>query len=99
MAVIGYFATIGDFFGAGCVFASGGKDLSLHDAVANKNTDSFSALLREGTAALLNSIACKTFPFTKLQVKSSILGALSSEGAAAAQAEVFKSANEGPYKS
>ncbi|XP_020591799.1 protodermal factor 1-like, partial [Phalaenopsis equestris] len=98
-AVIGYFGTIADFFGAGCIFAYGGKNPTLHDAVANTNTDGYSSLLREATAALLNSIACKTFPLKQQQVKSCFLGALGNEGAAAAQAAVFKSANEGLYKS
>ncbi|KAI0492205.1 hypothetical protein KFK09_026472 [Dendrobium nobile] len=99
VAVIGYLGTMGDIFGAGCIFAFGGKNPTLHDAIANKDTDGFSALLREGTAALLNSIACKSFPFTKQQVKSSFAAALVNAGAAAAQADVFKSANVGLYKS
>lgn len=56
------------------------------------------ALLREGAAAYLNSIVNKKFPFTTQQVKDCIAVALTSDGAASAQAEIFKKANECHYK-
>lgn len=99
VVVIGKFGTtVGDFFGVACVFAYG-KNPTLHDAVANTNTGGIGALLREGTTALLNSLACKSFPLTQQQVTSAFAAALGTDGSAAAQAEVFKVANEGRYKS
>ncbi|KAH0449988.1 hypothetical protein IEQ34_020680 [Dendrobium chrysotoxum] len=71
VAVIGYFGTIGDIFGAGCIFAFGGKIPPF-----------------------------MTLSLTKIAtVKSSFAAALVNVGAAAAQADVFKSANAGLYKS
>ncbi|KAK8936209.1 hypothetical protein KSP39_PZI013097 [Platanthera zijinensis] len=97
VVVIGKFGTtVRDFFGVACIFAYG-KNPTLHDAVANTNAGGVGALLREGTTALLNSLACKSFPLTQQQVTSDFAAALGTAGSAAAQAEVFKVANEGRY--
>jgi len=42
----------------------------------------------------LNSIVNKKFPFTTQQVKDCIVVAITSDGAASAQAEIFKKAND-----
>ncbi|PKA46842.1 Protodermal factor 1 [Apostasia shenzhenica] len=98
-AVIGYAGAVGDFFGAACVFAYGGRNPSLHDAVANTRLDGIGALFREGTAALLNSLSCRSFPLTAQQVRAAFAGAVGSDGSAAAQAQLFKLMNEGRYQS
>ncbi|KAK4398187.1 Protodermal factor 1 [Sesamum angolense] len=60
--------------------------------------DGLGELYREGTAALLNSMAHTRFPYTTSQVRDSFVAALSSNKAAAAQAQLFKLANEGRNK-
>ncbi|PWA43817.1 hypothetical protein CTI12_AA532200 [Artemisia annua] len=72
--------------------------MSLQEALSNTRSDGIGALYREGTASLLNSMVNKNFPFTTSHVRDSFVAALSSNNAAAAQAEVFKLANEGRLK-
>lgn len=95
-AIIGYWNTVGQTFGPTCgiIFGTG---TTLHDALSNTRNDGFGSLIREGTAALLNSIASSHFPYTTQQVKEAVISAITSDGAAAAQADVFKQANEGKY--
>ncbi|VFQ79091.1 unnamed protein product [Cuscuta campestris] len=91
--------TVSSTFGVGN--AGGfGAGMNLLEALSNTRTDGFGELYREGTAALLNSMASNSFPFSEQQVKLSFgRAALSSNGdAAAAQAQLFKMANEGHYK-
>lgn len=76
-----------------------GGHMSLPQALSNTRTDGIGALYREGTAALLNSMVHTRFPFTTDQVRDSFISALGSNKAAAAQARVFKLANEGRLKS
>ncbi|RZR78853.1 hypothetical protein BHM03_00004402, partial [Ensete ventricosum] len=97
-AVIGSLGTIADLFGHGCA-AIFGSNPSLTDALTNPRTDGYGALIREGTAAFLNSMANTRYPFTTPQVKSAFAGAITSDGTAATQAEIFEQANEGNYKS
>ncbi|KAJ8470985.1 hypothetical protein OPV22_025328 [Ensete ventricosum] len=96
VSVIGSLGTVGDFFGHGCA-AIFGSNPSLHDALTNTRTDGYGELFREGTAALLNSMTDCKYPFTTKQVKSSFAGSIASDGAAAAQADIFKQANEGKF--
>ncbi|URE17100.1 hypothetical protein MUK42_11307 [Musa troglodytarum] len=96
VAVIGSLGTVGDLFGHGCA-AIFGSNPTLHDALTNTRTDGYGALFREGTAALLNSMTDSKYPFTTKQVKSSFAGAITSDGSAAAQADIFKQANEGKF--
>ncbi|XP_072965768.1 protodermal factor 1-like [Typha angustifolia] len=95
--IFGYLGNVGEFFGpvCGAIF---GRNLSLPDALANTRADGIGALFREGTASLLNSIVSRKFPFTTQQVKDAFAAALNSNRAAAAQAELFKQANEGRLK-
>ncbi|GJT80285.1 protodermal factor 1-like protein [Tanacetum coccineum] len=69
--------------------------MGLQEALSNTRTDGIGALYREGTASLLNSMVNRNFPFTTSRVRDSFVAALSSNNAAAAQAEIFKLANEG----
>lgn len=73
----------------------GGANMNLLEALSNTRTDGFGALYREGTAALLNSMANTRFPYTTNQVRDSFVRGLSSNKAAGAQAKLFKMANEG----
>lgn len=69
--------------------------MNLMEALSNTRTDGLGELCREGTAALLNAMVTKNFPYTTNQVRDSFVAALSSDKAAAAQARLFKLANEG----
>ncbi|KAJ1282126.1 hypothetical protein BS78_03G026300 [Paspalum vaginatum] len=86
--------TMGDFFGGA---AAGGAGLSIQDALANTRSDGAGALLREGAAALLNSMTRAGFPYTTAQVRGAFAAAAAggSDAAAAAQAAAFRKANEG----
>lgn len=77
-----------------------GHDLTVPEALANTRQDGVGALFREGTASLLNSMVDNRFAFTTQEVKDAFGAALSSgdNGAAAAQAQLFKKANEGRVK-
>lgn len=75
-----------------------GSSMSLHQALSNDRTDGFGALYREGTASFLNSMVNRRFPFTTQQVRDNFVQATGSNKAAAAQARVFKLANEGRLK-
>ncbi|KAJ0444856.1 putative protodermal factor 1 [Helianthus annuus] len=75
-----------------------GLNMNFQEALSNTRTDGIGALYREGAASLLNSMVNKNFPFTTSDVQDSFLAALRSNKAAAAQAEVFKLANEGRLK-
>ncbi|WOL09114.1 protodermal factor 1-like [Canna indica] len=96
--ILGSLRSISDLFGHGCA-AVFGSNPTLPDALTNTRSDGYGELFREGTAAFLNSMANSKYPFTTPQVKSSFVGAITSDGAAAAQAEIFKKANEGKFKS
>ncbi|TVU33163.1 hypothetical protein EJB05_24949 [Eragrostis curvula] len=97
VAVVGSLGNIGKTFGAACSLIVGKKFENLHDALSNTRTDGVGALLREGAAAYLNSIVNKKFPFSTQQVKDCIIVAVTSDGAASAQAGIFKKANEYHY--
>ena len=90
-------SSVGHFFGAAGGVAAGGPNVSIQDALANTRADGAGALLREGTAALLNSMTRAGFPYTTAQVRDAFAAAAAggSDGAAAAQAAAFKKANEG----
>jgi len=89
-------STMGHLFGSAGGVGSV-ADVSIQDALANTRSDGAGALLREGAAALLNSMTRAGFPYTTEQVRDAFAAAAAggSEGAAAAQAAAFKKANEG----
>ncbi|KAF8642520.1 hypothetical protein HU200_067195 [Digitaria exilis] len=97
VAVVGSLGNIGKTFGTACSLIVGKKLENLHDALSNTRSDGIGALLREGAAAYLNSIVNKKFPFTTQEVKDCIVVAVTSDGAASAQARIFKKANEHHY--
>ncbi|GMH10936.1 hypothetical protein Nepgr_012777 [Nepenthes gracilis] len=91
--LLGWWGTVGSVFGVPTLPGLHASD-TLQQALSNTRTDGFGALYREGTASFLNSMADSKFPFTTKLVKASFLAALSSNGAATAQARLFKLANE-----
>ncbi|XP_059625194.1 uncharacterized protein LOC132268354 [Cornus florida] len=71
-------------------------DLTLLEA-ASRNDDgdnAFANLVKQSTAALLNSYARKGFPYTAWEVKTLLIQALVSKDAATVQAQRFSEANE-----
>lgn len=97
--LVGWWGTVGNVFGVGMGSAAGlGSSTNLLQALSNTRTDGLGELYREGTAALLNSVAHTRFPYTSSQVRDSFVAALGSNKAASAQARLFKLANEGRTK-
>nr|GME07600.1 protodermal factor 1-like [Ipomoea batatas]GME12042.1 protodermal factor 1-like [Ipomoea batatas] len=98
--LVGFWGTVGGVFGVASVPAGGfGTNLNLLQALSNTRNDGFGELYREGTASLLNSmLSTNRFPYTTQHVRDSFGAALSSNTAAAAQARLFKLANEGRLK-
>jgi DNA-binding IclR family transcriptional regulator len=90
-------SSMGHFFGAAAGSVGGADVMSIQDAVGNTRADGTGALLREGAAALLNSMTRAGFPYTTEQVRDAFAAAAAagSDGAAAAQAAAFRKANEG----
>lgn len=71
------------------------SDLTLLEATARNDEDSvFRRLLKQASAALLNSYARKGFPYSAWEVKTLVIQALVSQEAAALQAKGFSVANE-----
>ncbi|KAL0353983.1 UNVERIFIED_CONTAM: Protodermal factor 1 [Sesamum angustifolium] len=95
--LFGWWGTLGSAFGLTSVPGLS-ANMNLLQALSNTRTDGLGELYREGTAALLNSMAHTRFPYTTSQVRDSFVAALSSNKAAAAQAQLFKLANEGRNK-
>ncbi|KAK4784380.1 hypothetical protein SAY86_018748 [Trapa natans] len=96
--LVGWYATIGNVFGGFPTVAGFPSNFNLLQALSNTRNDGYGALFREGTASLLNSMASTSFPFTTPQVRKDFVSALGSNGAALAQSEVFRTANEGHFK-
>lgn len=95
--LVGWWGTLGNAFGVTSV-PGFGSNFNLQQALSNSRTDGLGELYREGTASLLNSMVYNRFPFTTKQVRDNFVAALGSNHAAAAQARVFKLANEGKLK-
>lgn len=71
------------------------SDLTLLEATArNDENNVFRGLLKQASAALLNSYARKGFPYSAWEVKTLVIQALVSDEAAALQAKGFYVANE-----
>ncbi|KAK7259082.1 hypothetical protein RIF29_24678 [Crotalaria pallida] len=96
--LLGWFGTLGSAFGVPSVPGFGSGGVTLPQALSNTRTDGIGALLREGTASYLNSLVNNKFPYTTNQVKDGFVASLNSNKAAAAQAKLFKMANEGRMK-
>lgn len=70
-------------------------DLTLLEATArNDEEKAFARLVKQASAALLNSYARKGYPYRAWQVKTLVIQAMVSEKAAALQAQRFSIANE-----
>ncbi|KAF6150944.1 hypothetical protein GIB67_026865 [Kingdonia uniflora] len=71
-------------------------DLTLLQATERNDdiNNAFSSLLKQSSAALLNSYARKEFPYSAWEVKTLLIQALVSEEAATLQAKSFSLANE-----
>ncbi|XP_048127798.1 protodermal factor 1 [Rhodamnia argentea] len=95
LGLFGWWVPMGTAFGVPTTIPGFPSNLNLVQALSNPRTDGLGALYREGTAALLNSMVNYRFPFTTAQVQQSFVSALRSNGAASAQARLFKLANEG----
>jgi hypothetical protein len=70
---------------------------TLVQALNNRRTDAFGALMRQGSAALINSYHFANYAYTPQEVREGFNGALFSEQAAAVQAVKFENANHGVY--
>ncbi|XP_021814825.1 uncharacterized protein LOC110757503 [Prunus avium] len=71
------------------------SDLTLLEAtVRNDEENVYPRLLKQASAALLNSYARKGFPYSAWEVKTLVIQALVSDKAAALQAQRFSVANE-----
>ena len=94
--LLGWWGTLGNSFGVPNVPGIG-SNISLKDALSNTRTDGYGELCRQATASLLNSMVDNRFAFSTKQVRDRFIAALGSSKAAAAQASVFKLANEGKH--
>ncbi|XP_050364493.1 uncharacterized protein LOC126783131 [Argentina anserina] len=72
------------------------SDLTLMEATARSDDEYnvFPRLLKQASAALINSYARKGFPYSAWEVKTRLIQGLVSEKAAARQARLFYQANE-----
>jgi hypothetical protein len=77
----------------GAITSIFGSGTTLHQGLTSARPDAYGALLRQGSAAVLNSYASRQYPFTPYQVKVNFRTALVSQQAAAAMASKFENAN------
>lgn len=72
------------------------SDLTLLESTTRNDDDgnAFAGLVKEATAALLNSYARPGFGYSAWEVKTLVIQALVSEAAAARQAKQFSVANQ-----
>ncbi|KMS94996.1 hypothetical protein BVRB_013410 [Beta vulgaris subsp. vulgaris] len=95
--VLGWWATVGGIFGV-TTLPGLNSATSLEEMLNNPRNDGYGSLYREGTASFLNSMATKEFSLSTKQVKDAFLASLTSDRIAAAQAKLFKLANEKKLK-
>ncbi|KAJ6920658.1 hypothetical protein NC651_014293 [Populus alba x Populus x berolinensis] len=87
-------ATVSKVFGSG-VFERYGSDVTLLESTTRNDDEyAFAGLLKQASAALLNSYAREGFPYSAWEVKTLLIQALVSKEAAATQAKQFSVANE-----
>ncbi|OIW11263.1 hypothetical protein TanjilG_28354 [Lupinus angustifolius] len=88
-------STVSNVFGSR-VYERYRVDLTLVEATGRNDEEEnpFGGLVKEGSAALLNSYAREGFPYKPWQIKTLIIQALVSEVAAASQAKQFSLANQ-----
>ncbi|KAK7336869.1 hypothetical protein VNO77_17419 [Canavalia gladiata] len=87
-------STVSNVFGSR-VYERFRSDLTLLEATARNDEEEnpYGGLVKEGSAALLNSYAREGFPYKPWEVKTLMIKALVSEAAAASQAKHFSLAN------
>ncbi|KAF8007787.1 hypothetical protein BT93_K1703 [Corymbia citriodora subsp. variegata] len=95
--LLGWWGTMGGVFGVASMPGLP-ANTNLMQALSNTRTDGLGQLYREGTASFLNSMVSSRFPYTTQQVKEHFTAALRSNSAAAAQARLFRLANQGHMK-
>lgn len=71
-----------------------GSEMTLMEAAATARDEAFGRLVKEATAALLNSYGRREFPLSAWEVKTLLIKALVSEEAAALQSQRFAVAND-----
>lgn len=87
-------STLSKVFGSG-VYERFRSDLTLLESTTrNDDENAFAGLVKQGTAALLNSYAREGFRFSPWQVKTLFIQALVSKEAASRQANMFLIANQ-----
>lgn len=86
--------TILDIFGgsSGSIF---GSQMTIYQGLTSTRPDAYGSLLRQGSAAILNSYTVRNYPYTPFQVKAGFRGALTSQQSAAVMAVNFENANHG----
>lgn len=87
-------STLSNVFGSRA-FERYREDLTLLEAASRNDDgdDAFAGLVKQSTAALLNSYSRKGYPYAAWEVKTLLIQALVSEKAAALQAHKFLQAN------
>lgn len=85
------FSTVAEAFGteAAKVFGS----ITLFEGLMDKRVDGYSQLLRQGSAAILNSYTKPNFALTHVSVMEQFNSALTSSSTALVQAKKFENAN------
>ncbi|KAJ8749077.1 hypothetical protein K2173_013684 [Erythroxylum novogranatense] len=88
-------STISKVFGS-LIYERFGSDLTLLESTARNDEESnaFGGLLKQASAALLNSYAREGYPYSSWQVKRLFIEALVSEKSALTQAKHFSTANQ-----
>jgi len=89
------FAKAGDSSTIQAITSIFGSKITLHQGLTQTGTDGYSSLLRQGSAAILNSYTVRDFPYRPVQVTSAFRGALVSQQAASVMATKFENANLG----
>lgn len=70
-----------------------GGQTTVLQGLTNTRNDGYGALARQGSAALLNSLTRRDYPYNALQVKAQFRNALQSQQQAFATARLFENAN------
>eukprot|EP01018_Ginkgo_biloba_P039235 Gb_00869 [translate_table: standard] len=86
-------STVAKVFGSRAMEAYG-PQLTLLDAMVMEESDGYASLLKQSSAALVNSYSREGFPYSAWRVKTLVIQSLVSQDAAAAQAHQFLLANQ-----
>lgn len=88
-------STVSNVFGSRA-FERFRYDLTLLEAASRSDDlgNAFARLVKESTAALLNSYAREGYPYSAWEIKTVVIQGLVSQQAAALQAQRFRDANQ-----